>query len=105
MPSDISARMKVYRLDPIEGQERHPGWLYCMVGPSPCWVLAETASEARERATLGTIVGKRIGDKVEGNFPLPWLDAELSSCHPDDSRAVARSHVLTVGGNLLPIEI
>ena len=37
---------KTYRLDPVEGQERHGAWLYCLIGASPCWVQAETASEA-----------------------------------------------------------
>jgi hypothetical protein len=95
--------MTVYRLDPIEGAEKNPGWIYCMIGASPCWVQAESAAAAREVATQGTIVGRRLGNKVEGNFPLPWLDPAISSCHRDDSREVAPGYVLTIGGNLLPV--
>jgi hypothetical protein len=52
--------MKVYRLDPVKGQERNLSWLYCIVGVASCWVRAETADDARERAAHGTAIGLSV---------------------------------------------
>jgi hypothetical protein len=88
--------MKVYRLDPVKGQERNLSWLYCIVGVATCWVRAETADEARERATQGTAIGRRL--KI---LKPPWLDPDISSCHQDGSRDVLDGYVLTDGHLLL----
>jgi hypothetical protein len=89
--------MKVYRLDPVKGQERNLSWLYSIVGVATCWVRAETADDARERATQGTAIGLR-----QKNVRLPWLDPAISSCHHDDKSDVLDGFVLA-GDHLLPV--
>jgi len=89
--------MKVYRLDPVKGQERNLSWLYCIVGVATCWVRAETADEARERATQGTAIGFR-----QKNVRLPWLDPAISSCHHGDNSDILDGFVLA-GDHLLPV--
>jgi hypothetical protein len=89
--------MKVYRLDPINGQERNLSWLYCIVGVATCWVRAESASDARQRAAHGTSIGR--GLKI---LKLPWLDPAISSCRQDDSQDVLDGYLLT-DGHLLPV--
>ena len=89
--------MKVYRLDPVKGQERNLSWLCCIVGVATCWVRAETADDARERATQGTPIGLR-----QKNVRLPWLDPAISSCHHDDKSDVLDGFVLA-GDYLLPV--
>jgi hypothetical protein len=89
--------MKVYRLDPVKGQERNLSWLYSIAGVATCWVRAESAAGARERAAQGTSIGR--GPKI---LKLPWLDPCISSCREDDDGDLLDGYVLT-SGHLLPV--
>jgi len=84
--------MPIYKLEPIEGTERHPYWMTSVIPPMPVWVHASSADVARQR--MQSAVREISANKGRGKPYTPWVEAALVSCTQDESHHVPRDRAL-----------
>jgi hypothetical protein len=91
--------MPVYRLEPFAPGDS--GWLASVMDPERCWVLADSADDARAKVTAYAY-GVR---KPEGNDPpseaLYWT--RFAACDLDETVTVPSGIILTSRGQKIPI--
>jgi hypothetical protein len=91
--------MPVYRIEPFAPGDS--GWLKSVMDPEKCWVLAESAEDARAKVTAYAY-GVR---KPDGNDPSPealyWT--RFATCDLDETVTVLPGIILTTKGQKIPI--
>jgi hypothetical protein len=75
--------MPTYKLEPIEGTERHPFWRASIVPPTPVWLQAQNPDLARQRMQLAAKEATR--DVKRDELRTPWADTALVRCTEDGS--------------------
>ena len=74
--------MPVFKLEPIEGTEEHGDWWTSSLSPTPVWLRADNADQARQRMHLATCSTVCVPLAAAGT---PWANAELVRCTEDTS--------------------
>jgi len=91
--------MPVYRLEPFAPHDS--GWLKSIMDPETCWIMADTADDARTKVTAYAYGIRR----PEGNDPtsegLYWTN--FTTCDLDETVTVAPAIILTARGQKIPL--
>lgn len=88
---------EIYRLDPNPDRMADPAWEATNLAEA-CWVLAQSAGQARMFVELATLRHVERGEG-QGIRSSPWRDPSLTSCTPDDPDIlIPEGVVVSVGG-------
>jgi hypothetical protein len=91
--------MPIYRLEPIEGTEKHHYWRKSIIPPMPVWVHATNPDHARQRIHLATIESPASTSSAK-RFHSPWAYNALVRCTEDTSRSVPMDVAMLANGKI-----
>jgi len=86
----------IYKLEPIEGTERHADWWASTLAPTLVWVRAANPDHARHRMHLATTTFP----PDQKNVCAPWTNVALIKCIEDQSREVPANVALFANGKI-----